>query len=258
MLLRNDTGRFTDASGATGAGALALKAARAVLTGDLDGDGDTNLIVTSADSAPLVLRNEGGNANHALRLALKGLNDNRSGMGTKVEVQAGASWQKWETVAASGFLGQSAPEVLAGLGAATTADVVRLLWPSGVVQDEVELAAAKPQIIEQIDRRGGLSPIRVTWNGTAYEFITDGIGPGVVGHWVAPGERNVPDPDEYIKIAGAQLHPKNGRLSLKFAEPMEEVIYLDQVRLFAIDHPADADIYPHSYSPRSRRRRPLR
>ena len=77
------------------------------------------LIVTSADGAPLVLRNEGGNANHALRLALKGLNDNRSGVGTKVEVQAGASWQKWETVAASGFLGQSAPEVLAGLGAAT-------------------------------------------------------------------------------------------------------------------------------------------
>ena len=136
---------------------------------------------------PVVVRNEGGNANHALRLTLKGLNDNRSGVGTKVEVQAGASWQKWETVAASGFLGQSAPEVLAGLGAATQADVVRLLWPSGVVQDEVELAAAKPQAIEQIDRRGSSCPIVFTWNGSGYEFITDGIGPGVVGHWVAPG-----------------------------------------------------------------------
>jgi hypothetical protein len=247
VVLRNSGGRFTDATGATGAGTLALKAARAVLTGDLDGDRDTDLIVTTADGAPLVVRNEGGNANHALRLTLKGLNDNRSGVGTKVEVQAGASWQKWETVAASGFLGQSAPEVLAGLGAAMQADVVRLLWPSGVVQDEVELAAAKPQAIEQIDRRGSSCPIVFTWNGTGYEFITDGIGPGVVGHWVAPGERNVPDPDEYIKIAGAQLRPRNGRLSVKFAEPMEEVIYLDQVRLFAIDHPADADIYPHEY-----------
>ena len=39
----------------------------------------------------------------------------------------------------------------------------------------------------------------------------------------------MPDPDEYIKIAGAQLRPKDGRLSVKFAEPMEEVIYLDQI-----------------------------
>ena len=142
--------------------------------------------------------------------------------------------------------------MLAGLGGATRADVVRLLWPSGVVQDEVELAAAKPQAIEQIDRRGSSCPIVFTWNGTGYEFITDGIGPGVVGHWVAPGERNVPDPDEYIKIAGAQLQPRSGRLSIKFAEPMEEVIYLDQVRLLAIDHPADAEIYPHEYLRRDR------
>jgi Tfp pilus assembly protein PilF len=246
-VLRNEQGRFTDATAATAAATLALKNARSVLAGDLDADGDTDLIVTRAGAAPAVVHNEGGNANHALRLTLKGLNDNRSGVGTKVEVQAGASWQKWETVAASGFLGQSAPEVLAGLGAATQADVVRLLWPSGVVQDEVELAAAKPQAIEQIDRRGSSCPIVFTWNGTAYEFITDGIGPGVVGHWVAPGERNVPDPDEYIKVAGTQLRPRNGRLSIKFAEPMEEVIYLDQARLFAIDHPAGSEIYPHEY-----------
>ncbi len=247
LVLRNDQGRFTDATAATGAAALALKTPRAVLAGDVDADGDTDLIVTSADAPAVLVRNEGGNANHALRLTLKGLNDNRSGVGTKVEVQAGASWQKWETVAASGFLGQSAPEVLAGLGDATQADVVRLLWPSGVVQDEVELAAARPQVIEQIDRRGSSCPIVFTWNGSSYEFITDGIGPGVLGHWVAPGERNVPDPDEYIKITGAQLQPRNGRLSVKFAEPMEEVIYLDQARLLAIDHPADADVYPHEY-----------
>ena len=247
VVLRNEQGRYADASIAAGAPAVALNAARAVIAGDLDADGDTDLIVTSAAAPPVIVRNEGGNANNALRLTLKGLNDNRSAVGTKVEVQAGPVWQKWETVAASGYLGQSAPQVLAGIGAATTADVVRLLWPTGVVQDEVELAATKPQTIEQIDRRGSSCPIVFTWNGTQYEFITDGIGPGVVGHWVAPGERNVPDPDEYIKIEGRQLHPRNGRLLVKFAEPMEEVIYLDQARLLAIDHPEGSAIYPHEY-----------
>ena len=45
-----------------------------------------------------MLRNDGGNANNAVRIALLGLNDNRSGIGTKVEVQAGTVWQKFETV----------------------------------------------------------------------------------------------------------------------------------------------------------------
>jgi Tfp pilus assembly protein PilF len=247
MVLRNEQGRYANASAAVGAASLALNAARAVIVGDVDSDGDADLIITSAAGAPVIVRNEGGNANHALRLTLKGLNDNRSGVGTKVEVQAGPIWQKWETVSASGYLGQSAPQVLAGIGTATAADVVRLLWPTGVVQDEVVLAAAKPQTIDQIDRRGSSCPIVFTWNGTRYEFITDGIGPGVVGHWVAPGERNVPDPDEYIKIDGGQLRPRNGRLLVKFAEPMEEVIYLDQVRLFAVDHPEGSAIYPHEY-----------
>jgi hypothetical protein len=247
VVLRNEQGRYTDASAAVGAPSMALDAGRAVIAGDLDADGDADLVVTSAAAAPMVVRNDGGNANHALRLTLKGLNDNRSGVGTKVEVQAGPIWQKWETVAASGYLGQSAPDVLAGLGGAAAADVVRLLWPTGVVQDEVELTAARPQTIEQIDRRGSSCPIVFTWNGTQYEFITDGIGPGVVGHWVAPGERYVPDPDEYIKIEGRQLRPRNGRLLVKFAEPMEEVIYLDQARLLAIDHPEDSAIYPHEY-----------
>ncbi len=74
------------------------------------------------------------------------------------------------------------------------------------------------------------------WNGREYEFIADMIGPGVVGHWVAPGERDVPDPDEYLKVNARSVRPRNGLLSFRFMEPMEETVYLDQVRLLAIDH----------------------
>ena len=71
------------------------------------------------------------------------------------------------------------------------------------------------------------------------------IGPGVVGHWVAPGERDVPDPDEYLKVNARSVHPLNGLLSFRFMEPMEETVYLDQVRLLAIDHPASYEVNPN-------------
>jgi hypothetical protein len=71
------------------------------------------------------------------------------------------------------------------------------------------------------------------------------IGPGVVGHWVAPGERDVPDPDEYLKVSGHSVKPRNGLLSFRFMEPMEETVYLDQVRLLAIDHPATYEVEPN-------------
>lgn len=246
VLLRNHGGTFADASASTGASALELPAASTIAAADLDGDNDADLVVATPER-PVVVRNEGGNANHALPLTLKGLNDNRSGLGAKIEVQAGAIWQKFELLGGAGYLSQSGAPLLAGLGQEKSADVVRLLWPTGVVQDEVNLPAGKPATIEQIDRRGSSCPILFTWNGSRYEFITDAIGPAVVGHWVAPGERNVSDPDEYIKIDGGSLVARDGRLSVKFMEPMEEVIYLDQVRLVTVDHPTGTEVLPNEY-----------
>ena len=62
---------------------------------------------------------------------------------------------------------------------------------------------------------------------------------------MCPNERDLPDPDEYIKVDGSRVQPRNGRLSFTFAEPMEEVNYLDQTRLVAVDHPANAEIFPN-------------
>ena len=247
-VLRNVQGHFEDVSANVGATKLALKNPRALLAGDLDQDNDIDLVVTEGKGAPpVVLRNDGGNANHAIRVALTGLADNRSGAGTKVEVQAGAIWQKFETVSASGYLGQSSPELLAGIGQATEADVVRLLWPTGVVQDEVQLVAGKRHAITEVDRRGSSCPILFSWNGTKFEFISDAIGPAVIGHWIAPGQYSTADTDEFVKVDGSKLRARDGRLSLHFTEPMEEINYLDEVRLYAVDHPQGTDVHPNEY-----------
>jgi Flp pilus assembly protein TadD len=222
-----------------------LSEPRAIAVADIDGDGQADLLVTQIGGGPVVLRNDGGHQHNWMRIDLKALNDNKSGIGTKVELYAGTLYQKWEVAGASGYLGQSSLPILAGLGSERHAEVVRLLWPTGVPQDEINLAVNKVQSIAELDRRGSSCPVLFSWNGREYEFIADMIGPGVVGHWVAPGERDVPDPDEYLKVAAHSVKPLNGMLSFRFMEPMEETVYLDQVRLLAIDHPATYEVFPN-------------
>jgi Tfp pilus assembly protein PilF len=245
-LLRNlGAGKFADTTKDSRLDALKLIKPIAVAAADVSGNGGMDLVVTQAEGAPLLLKNEGAEKNGWVELDLRALNDNKSGIGTKVEVFAGELYQKWEVQGAAGYLGQSALPVHVGLGNEKGADVVRLLWPTGVPQDEIKLDGRKMQAVAELDRRGSSCPVLFVWNGKQYEFVADMIGPGVVGHWVAPNERDVPDPTEYLKVPGKSAQPRDGMLSFRFLEPMEETVYLDQVKLLAIDHPASYDVYPN-------------
>ena len=244
-MLRNvgDQG-FEDVSAKLGLDKIKLQQPRSVVAADVDGNNDSDLIVSQLGANPVILRNDGGNKNHALRIDLKGLADNKTGLGTKVEVFAGTLWQKFEVPGGAGYLSQGPPEILAGLGSADHADIVRMFWPTGVLQDEIEVAANKPVTFTEIDRRGSSCPTLFVWNGQKYEFISDVIGAGVIGHWISPTAKNTPDPDEWIKVDGSKLKARDGYFSVRFGEPMEEVNFIDQLRLVAIDHPGGTDVYP--------------
>ena len=247
-VLRN-TGEqgFEDVSAKLGLDKVKLRNPRSVITAArlLDGDNvDSDLVVSQLGAHPIVLRNDGGNKNHALRIDFKGLADNKTGLGTKVEVFAGTLWQKWEVAGAAGYASQGPSEILAGLGNADHADIVRMLWPTGVLQDEIDVAAQKPVTFTEIDRRGSSCPTLFVWNGHKYEFISDVIGAGVIGHWISPTAKNTADPDEWIKVDGSKLQAHDGYFSVRFGEPMEEVNFIDQLRLVAVDHPAGTDVYP--------------
>jgi hypothetical protein len=214
-----------------------LQLPRSLLAADLNGDGAVDLVVTQASGATVALINKGGGRNHSLKVSLKGLADNKSALGTKVEVFANGLWQKWEVT--------STQDIVAGLGGEDKADLLRLLWPTGVPQDEIDIPASKKMAVTELDRRGSSCPTLFAWDGSKFGFISDVIGAGVMGHWISPVERNTPDPDEWIKIDGAQLKAHEGKFSLRFGEPMEEVNFVDQVRLVAVDHPKRTSAYPN-------------
>ena len=238
---------FKDVSAEVGLDKISLKEPRALITGDYDGDGATDLLITQNRGPAALLKNEGGNKNHWLRLALRGLNDNKSAIGTKVEVFSDGIRQKFEIYGSSGYLGQNSLYLTVGLGQAKEADVVRMLWPTGVLQDEIEVTADHEHSYTELDRRGSSCPTLFVWDGHHYALVGDMLGAGVVGHWIGPAQRNIPRPTEYIKVDRQTLREKNGKLSFRFMEPLEEVVYLDQVRLFAVDHPATFDVYPNEY-----------
>jgi tetratricopeptide (TPR) repeat protein len=238
---------FKDVTTDVGLDKVQLKEPRAIITGDYDNDGATDLLITQNHGPAVLLRNEGGNQNHWLRLSLKGLADNKSAIGTKVEVFAGGNRQKFEIAGSNGYLGQNSPYLTVGLGDSKEADIVRMLWPTGVLQDEINVAGDRQQNVTEMDRRGSSCPTLFVWNGERYEFVADMLGAGVVGHWIGPNQRDVPRPVEYIKIDRNAIREKDGKLSFRFMEPLEEAVYLDQARLMAVDHPADLDVYPNEY-----------
>jgi tetratricopeptide (TPR) repeat protein len=257
---------FKDVTADVGLDKIHLEHPRAIITGDYDNDGATDLLITQNHGPAVLLRNEGGNQNHWLRLSLKGLADNKSAIGTKVEVFAGGNRQKFEIAGSNGYLGQNSTDIVVGLGESKEADIVRMLWPTGVLQDEIHVAGDRQQNFTEIDRRGSSCPTLFVWNGERYEFVADMLGAGVVGHWVGPGQRDVPRPVEWVKIDRGTIQEKsaekkdegaprlasfarrgNSTLSFRFMEPLEEAVYLDQVRLLAVDHPADTDVYPNEY-----------
>jgi len=241
-------GTFEDVSHVLGLDAVKLHEPRGLIAADVDGDGAPDLIVTQVNAAPVLLKNVGANKNHFVRLDLSGYADNKTALGVKVEMFEGGYWQKWELAGASGYQTQAPPQILVGLGDAEGIDLLRMLWPTGVLQDEVDL----PKLVQgraviamkEADRRGSSCPVLFAWDGHKYKLVTDVIGAGVVGHWFTPERRNIPNPGEWVKVDGDRTALVNGKLSLRFMEPMEEVNYIDQLRVVAVDHPENVEVNP--------------
>jgi cytochrome c-type biogenesis protein CcmH/NrfG len=228
----------------------AFSGASALFPGDFDDDGDLDLFLftqlfsspSSPPSAPAfssltLLRNEGGNRNHWLRLSLRGKTEgstknNAMGLFARVEARIGDGFQ---VVPGNGGVNHL------GLGEKREADVVRVLWPNGLAQTWQRMAADQTLVEEQVLK--GSCPFLYTWNGREFVFVTDLLWRSPLG-MVLPNGAAAPhrSAQDYVKIPGDALRPAGGELWLQVTEELWEAAYVDRQALYAIDHPADAEL----------------
>lgn len=244
FLLENRDGRFVDVSSETGLSAVKGLPVRGLSIADFDNDGDLDFAVSVNGASPLLFRNDGGNQNHWISVRPIGTNSNPSGLGVKVEVKAGQHWQRRENFGAQGFLSQHSNVLHFGLGPYERVDIVRILWPNGILQSEIDAPADQRMDIQELDRKGTSCPILYTWNGSTYKFQTDFLGGSAYGNLLAPGIYGYPDTDEYIKLNRNDVALRDGRVEITMNNQLEEVILFDQVELVVVDHPEDYEIYP--------------
>jgi enediyne biosynthesis protein E4 len=149
LLFRNTTGRrFAEVGRTAGAPFLAERVSRGLATGDVDNDGDLDLLVTNNGGLAELLRNDGAHG-HALLVRLRGPAGNSDGIGARVRVTAGARTYVRDVKAGSSYLSQNDLRAHVGLGDAVRADRIEVRWPSGKVETIADVAADQQVTIEE-------------------------------------------------------------------------------------------------------------
>jgi hypothetical protein len=128
------------------------------------------------------------------------------------------------------------------LGSHTSVDTVRITWPNGLIQNEVKPPVNRVLAVKEAPRLAGSCPMIFTWNGQRFQFVTDVLGVAPLGASSGDGQYFPVDHDEYVSIPAAMLQPREGAYEIRMTEELREVSYIDQIKLLALDHPADTEI----------------
>ena len=211
--------------------------------GDIDLDGDEDFVLAGTSGTWLV-RNQGGNKNNWMRIALRpdpnpeqypANRINMHGIGCVLEMKSGSRYQA--RIA-------DRPSIHFGLGSREQADVMRIIWTDGIPHNMVDSPPAKRSTsVLAPHYLVGSCPYIYTWDGSKFVFYSDCLWAAPLGLQQAEGVFAPTREWEYLKIDGGAMQARDGKHVLKITEELWEATYLDEVKLIAVDHPAGTEIY---------------
>ncbi|MBN2592805.1 MAG: VCBS repeat-containing protein [Sedimentisphaerales bacterium] len=216
---------------------------------DFTGNGNCDIFIAPIGEKPFLVENvtPGG---HWIEIDLRGIREqdkktrsNNSAIGARVEIKTGSVFQQYVVGTSSGHVAVPPYRIHAGLGQYSKVDWLRIMWPDAVLQAELELPADQVITVTELQRKVSSCPHLFVWDGTHFEFVSDFGGMGGIGYLTAPGQYAKPDRTEYLPIPN--IEPRDGEYIFQVLEPIEEVVYFDQAKLIAVDHPKRTEVYPH-------------
>ncbi len=207
---------------------------------DVNGDGRLDLIGSDDDGTASVFENKGTKNYHWQTVrprAAKTEGDQRVnsfGIGGEIEIRAGLKVQK--QIIAS-------PQVHFGLGEQPTTDVLRVVWANGYVQAEFDIQSDQSVAAEQ--RLKGSCPHLFAWNGEKFALVKDAPpwSPALGLKINAQDTYGVLQTEEWFKIPGDALRPRNGSYELRITGEYWETFYLDNYKLLVVDHPEYTEVF---------------
>ena len=209
---------------------------------DLNNDGRLDLVGIQAQGGgrPVQLLNRGAKSYHYQTIrtrAAQATGDQRInsfGVGGEIEVRSGLLTQKQ-------FI--TSPVLHFGLGENTQTDVARIVWPNGSVQAEFELKSDQSVLAEQ--RLKGSCPMLFAWDGKQISYVKDTApwSPALGLHINDQVTAGIYQTQEWFKIRGDQLAPRDGFYDLRVTAELWEVYYIDHYSLMVVDHPKDTEVF---------------
>ena len=216
---------------------------------DFTGDGKCDVFLAPVGQKPMLIENKTAGG-HWIQIDLAGTREadgksrsNNSAIGARVEIKTGTILEQYVVGVPSGQAAMPPYRIHAGLGDNVKVDWLRILWPDAVMQAELEIPADQVVSISELQRKTSSCPHLFAWNGSNFEFVSDFGGMGGIGYLAEPGVYARPDSTEYLPLT--YLGPLNGEYVLQVVQPIEEIIYFDEAKLLAVDHPVGTEVYPN-------------